>query len=226
MSRARISAAVRRAGLKTSFSRSYNPAPLDTAISQAPTPGKRVQDGTLVRVLLSAGPAPVPVPQLIGLSAAAARAQLSGRGLRASITEVPAPLASTGTVTRAAPPAGTKLLPGSSVSLSVAQAPRWRPLTSFTGHSSGSSAPFRIRGRSWQVVYSMAYRGTCTFVLFCSGPSAIVKRVSDGSTIDSFSLGDGTAKTHEFKTAPGVYEISVSAGSDTAQWSIDVQDRY
>ncbi len=226
MNRTRVSETVRHAGLRTSFSRSYNPAPLDTAISQAPAPGRNVRDGTTVRVLLSAGPAPVPVPRLVGLSAAAARAQLSRERLRASITEVPAPLASTGTVVRAVPPAGTKLLPGASVALSVAQAPRWRPLTSFAGQGSGRSVPFRIRGRMWQVVYSMAYRGTCTFVLFCSGPSAVVKRVNDGVTTDSFSLDEGTGRTREVKTAPGVYEIAISPGSDTAKWSLQVQDRY
>jgi eukaryotic-like serine/threonine-protein kinase len=226
MNRMRVAETVRNAGLRTSFSRSYDPAPPDTAIGQAPAAGRRVQDGTTVRVLLSAGPAPVPVPQLVGLPTAAARAKLSREGLRATITEVPAPLASTGTVTRAVPPAGTKLRPGSSVALSVAQAPRWRPLTGFAGQSSGRSVPFRIFGRTWQVVYSMAYRGTCTFVLFCSGPSATVKRVSDGATIDSFSLDEGTGKTREVKAPPGIYEISVSPGSDTAQWSIQVQDRY
>lgn len=146
--------------------------------------------------------------------------------LHASITEVPAPGASTGTVTRASPSAGAKLPPGSGVSLSVAQAPRWRALTSFEGQSTGHSVAFRIRGHSWQIVYSMSYRGTCTFVLFCSGPSATVKRVSDGSTVDSFSLDEGTAKTRELTSGPGLYDVSVSPGSDTASWTIHIQDRY
>ncbi len=213
MSRARVNVLAQSAGLKPSFSLRYSAAPPGTAIAQSPAAGRRVQDGTTVRVVLSAGPAPVPVPRLLGLSAAAARAQLGREQLRATVTEVPAPGASTGTVARAvARPRVPGSLPGSTVALSVAQAPRWRALTSFAGQGSASSVPFRIRGRTRRVVYTMSYQGTCTFVLFCSGPSATVKRVSDGSTIDSFSLDEGTDKTRQFTTGPGVYEISCLPG--------------
>jgi hypothetical protein len=226
VSRARVTVLAQSAGLKPTFGIRYSPAPRGSAIAQTPAPGRRVPDGSTVRVLLSAGPAPVAVPRLIGLSAAAARAQLSRERLGATVTEVPAPGTSAGTVTRASPAAGVKLAPGSTVALSVAQAPRWRALTTFAGPGSASSVPFRIRGQTWRVVYSMSYQGTCTFVLFCSGPSATVKRVSEGSSIDSFSLDEGTDRTRQLASGPGVYEISVSRGSDTARWSIQIQDRY
>lgn len=226
LNRTQVSAALGHAGLKITFAHGYSAAALDTAIAQTPPPGRRVEDGATVWVLLSAGPAPVPVPRLIGLSTAAARAQLSRERLGASVSEVPAPGAVAGTVTRTSPAAGAKLRPGASVALSVAQAPRWRALTSFAGQGKAHSVPFRIRGGRWRVLYSMSYQGTCTFVLFCSGPSATVTRVGAGATVDSFSLDEGTSKTREFVTGPGIYEISVSPGSDTAKWTIGIQDRY
>jgi hypothetical protein len=226
LSRARVTVLAQSAGLKPHFDAGYSSAALGSAIAQAPAAGRRVLDGSTVRVVLSAGPAPVAVPRLIGLSLAAARALLGRERLAARATEVPSPGSRAGTVIRSSPAAGGRLLPGASVALVIAQAPRWRALTSFTGQANGASVPFRIRGQAWRAAYSMSYQGTCTFVLFCSGPSATVKRVRDGATIDSFSLDQGSGKTHDVRAGPGVYEISVASGSDTTRWSIKVEDLY
>ena len=50
--------------------------------------------------------------------------------------------------------------------------------------------------------------------------------VTNGSTVDQFDLGEGDNKTRIFDTGPGVYQISVSPGSDSADWSIKVDDYY
>jgi serine/threonine-protein kinase len=226
LTRARAGATVRRAGLKPSFVTRYSAALRGTVVGQRPAAGARVQDGAAIRVVLSAGPAPVRVPQLVGLSTDAARTSLEPLRLAAHITPVPAPGAATGTVVRQSPSTGASLLPGASVALAVAEAPRWRPLTSFAGRAGGRSVPFRIRGRRWEIVYTMAYRGTCTFVFICSGPTARVTNSTTGATVDSFSLDAGTGKTRTVTTDPGVYAITVTPGSDDATWSIRVDDRY
>jgi hypothetical protein len=94
------------------------------------------------------------------------------------------------------------------------------------GTDSGRSVPFKIRGSRWEVIYSMGYDDTCTFLLFCSGPSATVTNVTTGSTVDQFDLGEGDNKTRIFNTGPGTYQISVSPGSDSADFSIKVDDYY
>jgi hypothetical protein len=114
----------------------------------------------------------------------------------------------------------------STVSLLVAEAPQWRGLTSIRGSSAQASVPFRIRGTHFRVRYSMGYQGTCTLLLICSGPSAEVANLSNGTTAAGFDLNDGGAQTRVVQSGPGVYQLKVSPGSDTARWSIEVQDYY
>ncbi len=226
LSRGRANAKAHHAGLHLGFSHRYSGAPRGTVIDQHPRSRSVVGDGTTVRVTLSAGPAPVKVPKLLGDSAGQATTLLNSVKLRASSTQVPAPGVSPGTVTRQSPPPGASVPPHSSVSISVAQAPQWRPLTSVQGTSSDHSVPFKIRGSRWQLVYGMAYQGTCTFVFFCSGPTATVTNVTTGATVDQFGLGEGNGRTHTETSGPGIYEVSVSPGSDTAAWSIKIDDYY
>ena len=222
----RIITAAHRDGFHAAFAGRYSNRQAGTAIGQDPPPGTRVGDGATVQVTLSRGPKPVMVPPLVGASASNAESALNSLRLRANVIQVPAPGVDTGTVTRQSPAAGKSLAPHSTVSLWAAEAPQLRPLTGFSSTGSGSSVPFRIRGRRWEIVYSMGFQGTCTFIFFCSGPSATVTDAGNGSTVDQFGLGEGSAKNRIFKTGPGVYQISVSPGDDSANWHIEVDDYY
>ena len=175
---------------------------------------------------LSDGPPPVPVPKLVGYSSADAQSAVDQAKLHPVIAMVPALGGAPGDVIYQSPGAGKRLAPGSTVTLSVGEARRLRSLTSVQGTDSGRSVPFKVRGSRWEIVYSMGYNDTCTFLLFCSGPSATVTSVTNGSTVDQFDLGEGGNKTRIFDTGPGVYQISVSPGSDSADWSIKVDDYY
>jgi serine/threonine-protein kinase len=226
LSRASIAAKASHVNLQTAFGARYDQAPRGIAITQSPSPGTRVADGTTVRVELSAGPPPVEVPRFLDQPSANAQATLQRLGLHASLTQVPAPGVGGGIVIRQSPAAGANLSAGSSVALSVAETPRWRPLTSFAGDGNGRSVPFRIRGTRWQVVYSMGYEGTCTLLFICSGPSAKVANLHPGSNATQFDLNDGSDQTQRFESGPGLYQISVAPGSDTARWSIEIEDYY
>jgi hypothetical protein len=185
-----------------------------------------VRDGATVRVVLSAGPPPVNLPKLLGRPWQDAEAVLDALKLRANLIRVPAPGIAPGTVTRESPAAGASLTPGSVVALSVAEAPRLRSLTSFTGDGKGQSVPFRIRGTRWQITYSMSYEGTCTFVFVCSGPSAKVTNLGSGATVDGFDLGEGDRQTRTVNAGPGLYQVAISPGSDTARWNFTIDDYY
>src|SRR5947209_4672466 len=223
MTRATITARTRRLDLRFEFAGRYSGAPRGTAIQQTPAAGTSAREGSAVRVLLSPGPAPVATPTVVGMSADQAEAVLHRLQLRASVQDVPAPGVTTGAVTNQSPATGAKLLPGSTVSLSVAEPPRWRALTTFGGPS---SVPFRIHGRRWRVIYRMSYDGTCSFIFICSGPSARVVNVGDGSTAGSFDLNDGSGQVWASGTGPGVYQLRITPGSDTASWSVEVDDYY
>jgi hypothetical protein len=227
MSSSRATAAAHKLHLRVTFGHRHSELRPGTVIGQAPHPGTRVSDGSALSVTLSDGPPPVSVPKLVGTSSAAAEATLQQEKLQASVMLVAAPPGvAPGTVLAQSPSTGTSLSRGSKVTLSVAESPQWRFLTSFQGIESARSVPFKIRGGHWQIVYSMGYKGTCELLFICSGPSATVTNVTTGATVDQFDLGEGSGKTRTFETGPGTYQISVSPGSDTAQWSIKVDDWY
>ena len=174
----------------------------------------------------SAGQWPVMVPRLVGQSSASARAALARAGLRERTRLVAAPGTAAGEVTRQSPRAGSHLHHGATVALSVAEQPRWRTLTSFSGTSSARSVPFQIEGRQWRVRYSMSYEGTCTLLLLCFGPSVKVVNLRGGGTLEGFDLSSGSGHGHTFDSGPGLYGVSISSGQDAARWSMVVQDYY
>jgi serine/threonine-protein kinase len=214
-----------RVGLTARFTSRYASAQAGLAIAQSPPARRRVARGDAVHVILSAGLAPVMLPPVTGESSANASATLAGLGLQTRVNPVPAPGTAPGTVTAQLPGAGRRVPAHSTITLSVAQAPRWRPLTGFSGTDAGRSSTFRIQGQQWRVVYRMGYVGTCTLIVFCSGPSAHVRNLDTGQST-SFDLNSGSDQSQSFTTGPGQFRIEVSAGSDTASWSIQIQDYY
>jgi len=224
LSKSAATGRLRRDHLTASFALGFSSAPKGTVIAQRPGAGARIAGGSPVRVTLSNGPPPVAVPRVAGIGAAAARTALKSIGLKVSTEQVAAPGVTPGVVVRQSPAAGAVMLPGSTVSLAVAEQPVWRTVTSFT--NGRASVPFTIRGSRWRVVYSMSYAGMCTFIVFCSGPSAQVADLRRGTTSGGFDLGEGDGQTHTFDSGPGEYQLKISPGSDSANWSVQVQDYY
>jgi serine/threonine-protein kinase len=221
-----VSSRLERIHLRPKVRSRYSLQPSGTAIAQAPAPGSRLAEGSSVTVIFSSGPPPVAVPRVLGFSSGDAMSSLAQLGLRPAITPVPAPGVTPGTVTGQTPSAGSRLLPGSAVSLSVAETPRWRSLLTFTDQSGPKSPAFQIRGSRWRIVYRMAYSGTCTFLFFCSGPSAHILDLERDATVSSFDLGDGGQQIQSFGTGRGTYQVSISPGDDSATWSMQIQDYY
>ena len=226
LTRAAIGAKLGRAHLRFAFRSRHSFARRGTAVGQRPARGMRVSEGSVVIATLSAGPPPVAVPRIVGFSSSDARSSLHQLGLHASSQEVPAPGVIPGTVTAQSPSPGVKLRRGSTVSLSVAESPRWRDVATFTDQDGEASAPFRIQGARWRIVYRMAYIGTCTFIFFCSGPTAHVTDVGRGTTVSTFDLGDGTDQVRTFGAGPGPYQVKVTPGEDSTRWSAEIQDYY
>ncbi|HET9718572.1 MAG TPA: protein kinase [Solirubrobacteraceae bacterium] len=222
-SRASLRARLSRAGLTVGIARRYSSAPAGTVIGQRPRAGARVDSGTRVTVMLSVGPAPVPVPRVVGFASADAESLVRQLGLRARTRPVPGFGAAAGSVTAQDPSPNVSLRPGGTVTLSIAEAPRWRTVTTF---NSSQSPPFLIHGRRWRLVYRMDYTDTCTFIFFCSGPTARVEALGAGSSPGSFSLSSGTGQSRLFDTGPGTYRVAVAPGGDAARWSVQVQDWY
>jgi len=89
-------------------------------IGQAPKSGKRVAQGSSVRLLVSKGPPGVKVPNVVGLAAADAVQRLQAAKLAATLTQTPSSQAP-GTVLAERPAAGKRAKPGTKVVLEVAK---------------------------------------------------------------------------------------------------------
>ena len=221
-----VDARARRLHVRPVFATRHSETAAGIAIAQSPPAGARIADESPVRVVLSSGPPPVTVPGLVGQSSAVAESLLASAGLRYDVTLVAAPGREPNAVTLQSPHSNATVARGSTVSLSVAEEPRWRALTTFSGVEEGSSVPFRILGSRWRVSYSMSYEGTCLLLLVCLGPSAHVHNLQGGSSAGGFELGEGEAETHVFNSGPGLYSLTVSGGNDPARWSMTIEDYY
>ena len=63
-------------------------------------------------------------------------------------------------------------------------------------------------------------------IFFCDGPSAQILRAGGGAAAGHFGLSDGGERTEIVRSGPGVYQVQITPGSDTARWSIRVADYY
>jgi eukaryotic-like serine/threonine-protein kinase len=225
--RASVLARTSRTHVHAVFASHYSHAPAGVAIAQTPAAGTRVRQGSNVRVLVSSGPPPVAIPNTVGEPAAEAEAAVAGAGLRYALRSVPAAGHAAESVLAQSPSAAASVPSGSTVTLTIAAAPRWRALTSFSGVDDGQSVPFRIRGHRWRLAYSMSYQHTCLLLVVCEGPSASVEELPSGSSSGEFELDEGSGThSHVFDNGPGLYRVVVSGGHDPARWSATVEDFY
>ena len=92
--------------------------PAGNVISQSPLAGDSVPPGTTVDLVVSKGPQPVIVPNVVGLSGTNAFTAVSGAGLTVgTVTEVPSATVPAGSVISQSPLAGDSVPPGTAVDL-------------------------------------------------------------------------------------------------------------
>jgi eukaryotic-like serine/threonine-protein kinase len=109
----------------------------DSIFLQDPSGGENVEPGTAVDVTVSLGPEQVEVPEVYGLSVAAAQTTLSEAGLNSTPIEVEGEEAA-GTVLSTDPAVGAMVDPGSTVSLFYSAGPP--PVTTASPDASASPA--------------------------------------------------------------------------------------
>jgi eukaryotic-like serine/threonine-protein kinase len=116
----------------------YSNAPSGTVIAQSPQSG-RLKQGRTVSVVLSRGPQPVGVPNLVNLTQSAASAVLQTLGLKlGSVNHQPSLTVPAGSVISTSPDQGT-LLPGQAVSIVVSTG---KPFVAVPGLTTTSTASF------------------------------------------------------------------------------------
>jgi hypothetical protein len=179
--------------------------------------------GVLAAVLLTRPAARTSVPQLRGLPRGGVEARARRLHLRPAFSSHHSVTAA-GIAIAQDPSPGRRVAGGSTVHVVLSSGPQWRPLTTFSGVDDGQSVVFRILGAKWRVRYKMSYVGTCMLLVVCFGPSAEVDNLKTGASFGGFELGEGETETHTFDSGPGLYRMVISAGHDSARWSMTVED--
>lgn len=96
---------------------------LGDVVSTSPKAGASVKPGTVVDLVLSKGPAPVPVPDVVGRKVGGARTALDKAGLRSTVTEKYSDTVADGVVIAVRPKSGSIVNSGSRVELVVSKGP-------------------------------------------------------------------------------------------------------
>jgi serine/threonine-protein kinase len=109
-------------GLNPKIVHVYSPEPADTVTGQFPSPNDRVIKGSNVRINVSRGAKPVPVPDVTQQPFANAKSALAGQGFKVSRVDVQSDSAQ-GVVVGENPPPGTDVSKGSTITLSVSKGP-------------------------------------------------------------------------------------------------------
>ncbi len=91
--------------------------------STDPPTGGSLKPGTEVSLVVSDGPAPRPVPDVLGESSDSARASLEGAGLVVKSTEDYSERYAAGTVAAVSPEVGTEVARGSTVAITISKGP-------------------------------------------------------------------------------------------------------
>ncbi len=133
---------LRAAGFKpTTESQPSSTVPGGHVISTDPPAGTELQAGSPVTVVVSSGPAPTKVPDVIGQSRAAAEASLSNAGLKVGeVSQQTSTEGPPGTVLAQSPEGGSSLAEGGVVDLAIAQAPSEVAVPDVTGQSEAQAA--------------------------------------------------------------------------------------
>ncbi len=113
--------------------------PAGTAFGEEPVAGAKVEQGGLVSILVSSGPAGVSIPSLVGLAVADAQALLQSDGLGATISQAYNELVPAGLILSTVPKGGGHVPQNGSVAITVSQGPAPRTVPSLVGTDLNSS---------------------------------------------------------------------------------------
>ena len=151
----RVEEAVQRladAGLRARIARVDSNEDEGIVISQAPTEGASVDEGSRVRLRVSNGPKPVAVPNVIGHSFATANSELQAAGFAVARNNVESDQPAD-TVVSTDPPGGTYQAPGTRITVNVSKGPKTSAVPDVTSQDQASAqAQLRASGFRVQIV--------------------------------------------------------------------------
>jgi serine/threonine-protein kinase len=126
------------AGLQPHIVRIFSSAQPDTVTAQQPHAGDSVVKGTSVRINVSRGAKPVPVPDVTGQPFANAKSALEGQGFQVAREDIQSDMPQ-GVVVAENPPQGTQVPRGTKITLSVSKGPATTQVPDVTGQSQSTA---------------------------------------------------------------------------------------
>src|SRR4051794_25789344 len=130
---------LKRSGFKVREQREANDeVPENHVIDTSPSPGTITEVGTTITLSVSSGRQRVAVPDLTGLSSDDARSQLSDAGLQVRVVQRDSDQ-DPGTVLQQDPPKGTRVVQGTTVTITVARPQQDVDVPDVTGQSEGAA---------------------------------------------------------------------------------------
>jgi len=112
----------------------------DKILRQDPQPNTKAKEGATVSLTVSGGPGQATVPSVDGLTQAQARRKLEAAGFKVTVSREASDTIPSGTVTRTAPPGGTQIDKGSTVTLFISSGPQRVTVPSVVGQSQDSAS--------------------------------------------------------------------------------------
>ena len=128
----------------------YN-LPPGSVMDQSPADGTHVLPWTKVDLVISIGPQPVPVPDVVGQTEDAATSAIMDAGFAiGAVTRSYNPTVPSGVVITQTPAAKTELTPGSPVDLVISRGPKPVPTLRYVNAASTAQNP---DGKTWETAY-------------------------------------------------------------------------
>jgi beta-lactam-binding protein with PASTA domain len=183
-------------------------------VAESPTPGTQVKVGSPINITVSGGQKLVAVPNVVGMTQAAAEAALSQAGLTASAQSGNSPTVASGQVISQAPAAGQSVPSNTSIGITVSQGPANTAVPDVVEKTeSDATAALKAAGLKVKVVtnYNPAPDGDVYAQTPVQGTL-----VAPGSTV-SISVSNGPAPSPATVQVPNVIGKTQSSATGTLE---------
>ncbi len=179
--------------------------PEGQVVETQPPAGTVVRKGVSVDVWESLGPPPVQVPDLSGLSQAAATTELTQMGLKAQVQSTPqfSPTVPAGSVLNSVPSAGAQVASGSTVTMTLsAGAPDTGGLPNYIGQAL-NAVEADLQQRQWTWTTTQQKTGFPAGVVAATAPTAGTPLLPGSSVALTVSSGCVDSQIQVFRAAAG-----------------------
>ena len=193
MTQAAAQTAITSAGLTVgTITQAYsNTVPSGNVISQTPASGATVTPGSAVNLTISQGPQPVMVPNVVGMTQAAAQTAITSAGLTVgTITQAYSDTVPSGNVISQSPASGASVASGSAVSLTVAQGTQLATVPNVVGMAQADAQNALTSANLTGGTITQAYSNTVAVGYVISQNPSAGATVASGTAVNiTISLG-------------------------------------